>query len=270
MVVDVGNRPIPGDPEAWSQWSEKACLPSGPFMAAERQFDLLIEGDAVPGRAAYDLLYDLADRAVQWLQDNPSPDPDVGRRLEAQMMAYRAVADTIRSTIVAEDGDAMVAQLDDLLGVIERHSEAIDQWSALTHMQAFLNEAWEKGDANMTYRRRVPRQLAGWDGLCRIEGQVATPCRIIDISMAGLGLTLNHSSPSRLVGRRISVEISAVGDSVTIQLEGKVANATPMGGAAARVGVEFNGDWIEPEPPVKLLRDMTEQAGEKVRPSGSR
>ena len=37
----------------------------------------------------------------------------------------------------------------------------------------------------MHFRRRVPRQPAGWDGVCQIEGEFAARCRVIDISMLG-------------------------------------------------------------------------------------
>ena len=96
----------------------------------------------------------------------------------------------------------------------------------------------------MKLRRRVPRQPAGWNGTCHVEGETADgwrPCRVVDISMLGLGMTFNHPSPSHLVGRRISVDVPAVGDSVSIQLEGRVANAGPTLGGAVRVGIEFDG-----------------------------
>ena len=51
----------------------------------------------------------------------------------------------------------------------------------------------------MTYNRRVKRLRAGWDGICRIEGEPGERrCRIDDISMLGLGVTFTHPSPSRL------------------------------------------------------------------------
>jgi hypothetical protein len=65
--------------------------------------------------------------AVQWLEDNLCPDRAVGRRFKAQMMAFRAVADAVRSTITEEDGDVMVAQLVGLRDVIDQHTAAIDQ-----------------------------------------------------------------------------------------------------------------------------------------------
>ena len=95
----------------------------------------------------------------------------------------------------------------------------------------------------MTQRRQVPRQTAGWDATCSIEGQSAVApraCRVIDISMLGLGMTLRHPAPSELLGRRISVDVLAVGNSVSIRLEGVVKNAVAISEGAVRVGVAFD------------------------------
>ena len=95
----------------------------------------------------------------------------------------------------------------------------------------------------MEHRRRVPRQPAGWRGLCLIEGESATEwhdCRVIDISMFGLGITLHYPAPSQLMGRGLSVEVPALDDTVKIRFEGKIKNATaPIDGGAVRVGIEF-------------------------------
>jgi hypothetical protein len=95
----------------------------------------------------------------------------------------------------------------------------------------------------MEHRRRVPRQPAGWRGLCLIDGESATgwhDCRVIDISMLGLGITLHHPAPSQLVGQGLSVQVPALGDTVKIRFEGKIKNATaPVAGGVVRVGIEF-------------------------------
>ncbi len=92
----------------------------------------------------------------------------------------------------------------------------------------------------MQFRRRVPRQPASWDGICQIEGEFAARCRVVDISMLGVGITFNHLSPSELLGRCISVEVPTVGDSISIQLKGKVTNVKSTRGTAVRVGIEFD------------------------------
>jgi hypothetical protein len=128
MVVTVCDRVDPVDRVELTHWFDRARLPWSPLMVAGRQFDALIcDSEDVPGLVAYDRLYDVANLAVQWLGDNLCPDIAVGRGFKAQMMAYRAVADAVRSTITQEDGDVMVAQLVELRDVIDQHTAAIDQ-----------------------------------------------------------------------------------------------------------------------------------------------
>ena len=92
----------------------------------------------------------------------------------------------------------------------------------------------------MHFRRRESRQPAGWDGVCQIEGEFAARCRVIDISTLGVGVTLDHPSPYALVGRRISVDVPADGDSAGIRLEGKVTNAKLTLRTTVRIGIEFD------------------------------
>jgi PilZ domain len=223
-------------------WSSRASRHWSPIMTAGRQFNWLLEAEDVPGMAAYDVLYDLTNVALRWLEENPCPDRAVGIQFEAQMKGYRAVVDTVRSAITEEDGDAMVAQLRHLRDVIDEYSDA----TGIAPPQADQvpeKAAAEKGSI-VPFRRRVPRQPAGWDGLCHIEGELANhwrECRVIDISMLGLGISFKHSSPSALVGCRISVDVPAIGDSVSIRLEGEITNATPtFQGRIARVGIELD------------------------------
>jgi hypothetical protein len=99
---------------------------------------------------------------------------------------------------------------------------------------------WE-GGSNVQFRRRAPRQPATWDGVCQIEGELAARCRVIDISMLGLSITLEHPSPAQLAGLRIYVDVpTVIGDSFSLRLEGKIANAKATRGRAARVGIEFD------------------------------
>jgi hypothetical protein len=92
-------------------------------------------------------------------------------------------------------------------------------------------------------RRHAQRQTASWEGSYRVEGDPEThwrECRIIDISMLGLGLILDHATPDALVGRWISVEFAAIDDSVNFRLEGRITHAAPTLGGAVRIGVEFD------------------------------
>jgi hypothetical protein len=95
----------------------------------------------------------------------------------------------------------------------------------------------------LNHKRGVPRHPALWDGTCSIERESSGPrgCRVIDISIFGLGITLKHPSPSQLVGRRISVEIPMADDSVRIYTAGTITNAGPTFGGEVRVGIKFDG-----------------------------
>ena len=88
----------------------------------------------------------------------------------------------------------------------------------------------------MPYRREVPRQAAGWPGICNIAGDSAESrqCWVVDISMLGAGLTLEHPKPSKLMGRRISIY-------VPVQLDGEVTHAGLTLENAAQVGIKFDG-----------------------------
>jgi hypothetical protein len=120
----------------------------------------------------------------------------------------------------------------------------------------------------MKYRRRVPRQAAGWDGICSITGDSAEwrTCRVIDISMLGLGLTLEHPSPSTLMGSRISIFVPAVDGSVNIQLDGEVTNTRPTLKDAVRVGIMFDGLFADSDADIATLPSKISELNEK--PSG--
>jgi hypothetical protein len=88
----------------------------------------------------------------------------------------------------------------------------------------------------MTYNRRVKRLRADWDGICHIEDEpTGRRCRVVDISMLGLGVTLEHPSPAELAGRAIAVDVPAVA-----QLQGHITHAEVILGGAVRIGVKLN------------------------------
>ena len=94
----------------------------------------------------------------------------------------------------------------------------------------------------MENRRRAPRQSACWSGFCHVEGESASgwrDCRIIDISMFGFGIRMQHPRPSGLVGKRVSVEVPAVGDSINVRFEGEVKNVARTTLRSIRIGIEF-------------------------------
>jgi hypothetical protein len=96
----------------------------------------------------------------------------------------------------------------------------------------------------MEFRRRVPRQVASWTGVCRIEGESPEQqleCRVLDISELGVGIMLREVRPAELIGRRITVESPTMGNAVNVRLEGEVRNAVPVDDDSVRVGIEFTG-----------------------------
>lgn len=102
----------------------------------------------------------------------------------------------------------------------------------------------------MENRRRVPRQSVAWRGrgYCHVQGESAygwRDCQVLDISSLGLGIELHHFWPSELVGRHISVDLPAVGNSVNLMLQGTIRNAELMPGSVVRLGIEFVGLSVE-------------------------
>jgi PilZ domain-containing protein len=90
--------------------------------------------------------------------------------------------------------------------------------------------------------RRVERLAAGRSGLCRIESDHEVEwlqCRLIHVSMLGLGIDLQHPSSAALIGRDVTVEVSPFEDSVRFRLVGSIREVTPMARGTIRVGIAF-------------------------------
>ncbi len=242
MGSQQGERVRFAQPVELREFLDRANRPWNPIQVAGRHFNALVRDDTnTPSLTDFDDLYDVADLAVHWIEQHPCPDKQLEQRLRAQMMGYRAVADTVRSTITEEDGDLMVARLSHLRRVIDLHAQVIDESTQLEAKG--LADKGENRASVVPIRRRVPRQLAGWTGTCLMDGETDAErreCQVVDISMLGLGLLLHHPSPFGLVDRRISVEVSAIDDRVNISLEGVVRHAAVTSSGAVRVGVEFD------------------------------
>jgi PilZ domain len=91
-------------------------------------------------------------------------------------------------------------------------------------------------------RRRLHRQPAGWAASYQLAGERAAgwrDCRVVDISMLGLGITFDHPDPSTLAGRSVSVNLPGNGSCVNVRLEGEIKNASPTMSRDIRVGIEF-------------------------------
>ena len=91
--------------------------------------------------------------------------------------------------------------------------------------------------------RRTERLAAGRSGFCRIQSDPGVEwlqCRLIDVSMLGLGIDVQHPSPAALIGRDVTVDVSPFEDSVNFRLKGTIREATPMSAAGTiRVGIAF-------------------------------
>ena len=114
----------------------------------------------------------------------------------------------------------------------------------------------------MDTRRRIPRQAAGWTGTCLIEDDTAAAqwrdCWVLDISMLGLGIAFDHRRPFELVDREISVEFPAVGDLVSVRLEGRIKNIEVMRLGLVQAGIEFVGLSEEEQAIATVLGALTE------------
>jgi hypothetical protein len=101
----------------------------------------------------------------------------------------------------------------------------------------------------MDSRRRLPRQQAGWTGVCLIENELSTvgwrECHVLDISVLGIGVTLVDHRVDALVGQNIAVEFPAASDAVSVRLGGVIKNARRIEHPLellVRVGIEFGGN----------------------------
>jgi len=96
----------------------------------------------------------------------------------------------------------------------------------------------------MENRRRLHRQPAGWAASYQLAGEPPAgwgDCRVVDISMLGLGIVLDHPNPADLSGRRISVNLPGDGRCVNVRLDGEIKNASMTMSRDIRVGIEFVG-----------------------------
>jgi PilZ domain-containing protein len=117
----------------------------------------------------------------------------------------------------------------------------------------------------MLHKRRVPRQsVVVWSGKYVFEHDPEAgweQCRVIDISVIGVGLELMGPVPDDLVGLAIVAEVyppSASG-AITVRLLGNVVNTGPTRTGGLRVGVEFSG-LSETELSILGAMEMTETA----------
>lgn len=113
----------------------------------------------------------------------------------------------------------------------------------------------------MEFRRRVPRtSTEGWSGRYIDEDDEHTgwnECRVIDISLLGVGLELIGDTKPDLVGHQLIVQVQApVGESVSLRLMGRVVNQRTDRDGGMRAGMEFVGLTDTERSILKVLEQM--------------
>jgi hypothetical protein len=102
-----------------------------------------------------------------------------------------------------------------------------------------------KQEGNMEYRRRAPRVTTGWPGRYIVEDDPHSgwnECRVLDISLIGVGLELFGDTDIDLLGHQLIVHVQTpVGESVSIRLVGRVMNTGRGNEGGTRAGLEFVG-----------------------------
>ena len=114
----------------------------------------------------------------------------------------------------------------------------------------------------MEPRRRAPRVTTEqWLGRCAFDDAAEPPqwmeCQVVDVSVFGAGVVLWTESDDELIGRTVVVEVSPpIGESLQLQLIGRVRWAARESSYHVRVGLEFeNLSQIE-ESIVRLVEQL--------------
>ena len=91
----------------------------------------------------------------------------------------------------------------------------------------------------------MPRQRVAWPGKCLLQEEPAAAwveCRVLDISVIGVGIEVTGAMPRDLIGRHVTIEVNPpVGTSVMLRMLGEVRNAHGTPGGGTRVGMQFVG-----------------------------
>jgi hypothetical protein len=116
----------------------------------------------------------------------------------------------------------------------------------------------------MEKRRRAPRvNTTAWIGRYTVEddpGSLSRECRVIDISILGLGLELIGDVTDDLIGHRLVVHVEPpAGESVSLRLVGEVRNLVAGGFGGTRAGLEFT-DLSETEREIMKAMELLKVA----------
>jgi hypothetical protein len=143
-----------------------------------------------------------------------------------------------------------VENSDNRLTII-RAEQALEAQSQVTqHVSSTAAWAWAQTGASrrrngrfiVENRRRLHRRPAGWAASYQLVGEQTSgwqDCRVVDISVLGLGISFDHPNSAELVGRLVSVNLPGDGSCVKVRLEGQIRNASATMSRDIRVGIEF-------------------------------
>ena len=117
----------------------------------------------------------------------------------------------------------------------------------------------------MERRRRAPRvNTTAWFGRYVVEDDpqsVSKECRVIDISLLGLGLELFGDMTEDMIGHRLVIHVGALsGGSVSLRMVGQVKNLNSNRLGCTRAGLEFT-DLSETEREVLKAIELLKRLG---------
>ena len=96
------------------------------------------------------------------------------------------------------------------------------------------------------YRRLAPRiHTPGWSGKCIVEDDPEAgwhECRLVDISLLGLGLEIMGEVPPDVIGHHVVVHVEVGGGgSISLRFSGMVRRLRAGERGWTRAGLEFEG-----------------------------
>lgn len=97
----------------------------------------------------------------------------------------------------------------------------------------------------MQLRRRAPRVEIDWSGWCNIGGHPESEvhqCRLVDLSLVGMGLELLGDGIGDVVGCRLVLDVEPPGGgSIKLHVVGQVVRQEATSEGRTRVGLELCG-----------------------------
>jgi hypothetical protein len=119
---------------------------------------------------------------------------------------------------------------------------------------------------SMERRRRVRRvNTTAWFGRYFVEDDpqsVSKECRVIDISLLGLGLELISDMTEDMIGHRLVIHVGALaGESVSLRMVGQAKSMRASRLGCTRAGLEFFTDLSETEREILKAIELLKRLG---------